>query len=315
MSIISFYNLDEIAEEKLKYAVIVSKHEGKWIFCRQKKRATWELPAGHIEKSADGTDDEGSIDAAHRELYEETGATEYKLTTVCIYGVTRESGTVYGLLCFADIEKLGQLPAGTEIAEIRLCDTLPSELTYPEIQPRLFGHIQGWLNQQSNPDEMWDVYDENRHLTGRKHRRGDPLEKGEYHLVVHVWIQNGDGKYLLTKRAPNKGYPNMWECTAGSALAGDDSKTAAIREVKEETGLSLSPGNGVCVHGYRTRSAFVDVWLFRQEFDLGRVIFQPGETCGAMCATKDEILKMHGEGTMVPYSYLEEFFRRVEELS
>lgn len=31
---------------------------------------------------------------------------------------------------------------------------------------------------------------------------GDFLKDGEYHLVVHVWLMNGNGEFLLTKRLP-----------------------------------------------------------------------------------------------------------------
>lgn len=55
--------------------------------------------------------------------------------------------------------------------------------------------------------ELWDVYDEKRNLTGRLHRRGDPLPEGDYHLVVQVWMRNSRGEYLLTKRTPNKPHP------------------------------------------------------------------------------------------------------------
>lgn len=103
----------------------------------------------------------------------------------------------------------------------------------------------------------------------------------------------------------------MWECTGGSALSGDDSITAAIREVREETGLCLLPENGRCVMGYKRKDAFVDIWLFRQDFDLKDVRYQPGETCGAKCAKKEEILEMEQTGELVPFSYLEEFFRKI----
>lgn len=72
------------------------------------------------------------------------------------------------------------------------------------------------------------------------------MEDGEYHLSVHVWLLNHNGEFLLIKRSPNKGYPNMWESTGGSAIAGDDSLSAAIREVKEETGLTADSTCGTC---------------------------------------------------------------------
>lgn len=35
-------------------------------------------------------------------------------------------------------------------------------------------------------DEIWDLYDENRHIIGT-HIRGNELPPEGYHLVVHVW--------------------------------------------------------------------------------------------------------------------------------
>lgn len=178
----------------------------------------------------------------------------------------------------------------------------------------LFEHIQEWLNMQNSSDELWDIYDENRNLTGRTHRRGNPMVKGDYHLVVYVWLQNQNGEYLLTKRTPNKGFPNMWECTGGSALAGESSLSAALRELKEETGLNVSPENGRCVLSYKRSDYFADIWLFKQNFDLKDVVFQPNETCGAMCATKDTILQMNKEGTLVPFTCLDDLFAKIEQI-
>lgn len=98
----------------------------------------------------------------------------------------------------------------------------------------------------------------------------------------------------------------MWEATGGSALAGDDSLTAAIREVQEETGIRLSPDNGKCVISFRGNDHFTDVWLFRQEFDLEKVVLLEGETCDKMTASADQIQKMRNEGILVPFSYLDE---------
>ena len=84
--------------------------------------------------------------------------------------------------------------------------------------------------------EYWDVYDENRNKTGALHRRGDPLGPQEYHLVVEFWTLDGQGRVLLTRRDLRKHFGGLWECTGGSALAGEDSRTAVRRELREETG-------------------------------------------------------------------------------
>ena len=159
--------------------------------------------------------------------------------------------------------------------------------------------------------ELWDVYDRERNLTGRFQRRGEVLQQGDYHLVIHVWLQNSEGKFLITKRSPNKDFPNMWECTGGSALAGEDSLSAAMREVQEETGIILKPENGkVMLSGIGTDYLY-DIWVFQHDFNLKDVLLQEGETCDAKTADAEEILKMQKESIFVPYEYLVELFQKL----
>lgn len=134
---VGFEALSEVQDSLLKYAVIVSRHQGKWVYGKHRERATWELPGGRRELG------EAILDTARRELYEETGASAYALYAVCAYSVRRENRS-YGLLCFADIDTLGSLPE-MEIECIRLFDTQPGALTYPEIQPALLEKAKQWL--------------------------------------------------------------------------------------------------------------------------------------------------------------------------
>ena len=160
--------------------------------------------------------------------------------------------------------------------------------------------------------ELWDVYDSNRNLTGRLHPRGKPLPPLDYHLVVQVWIRNSRGEYLLTKRTPNKTWPGYWETTGGAAKAGDDSLSAVLREAKEETGLTLDPSKGKLYLSYRHATAFVDVWLWQQDFDLKDIVLQEGETCDAMYACPEKIRAMQAEGKMVPCRYLDQLLEDVK---
>ena len=85
--------------------------------------------------------------------------------------------------------------------------------------------------------EWNDIYDKDRQLTGRVHRRGTYWRHGEYGLVVCVWVYDGAGNVLLTRRAPGKSYAGTWENSGGAAKAGESSRQAVVRELFEETGI------------------------------------------------------------------------------
>lgn len=114
-----------------KYAVIIARHNGKFLWCRHESRTTWEIPGGHIEEG------ETAIEAAARELQEETGAVDFTLTPVCWYSAFRADNEPHslGLLCIADVHSFGELHS--EIAEVHALDNVPASLTYPQIQPFL----------------------------------------------------------------------------------------------------------------------------------------------------------------------------------
>ena len=290
---VKIYTYDEIPDEKLKYAVIAARYNGQWIFCRHRDRNTWEIPGGHREPG------EEVPFTARRELYEETGA-RGDIGGVCTYGAGD-----YGMLFFAEVREPDPIPEGSEIAEIGFFEKLPDNLTYPHIQPRLFHAVNGWLCNRTSKGEKWNLYDADRNLLSAVHYRGQPIPAGFYHLTVHIWIRNSRGEFLITKRAPHKGFPNMWECTGGSALWGDDSLTAALREVKEETGLTLSPENGKIALSYRGHDYFCDVWLFNEDHDLSEVILCPEETTDKMMASREKIREMLAAKEFIPYSYVD----------
>ena len=167
--------------------------------------------------------------------------------------------------------------------------------------------------------ELWNILDENGNATGLLHERGKPMCKGEYHLTVNVWIENDKGEYLISQRSPNKSFPNIWECTGGNAVAGDDSLTTVLKETSEELGIILEPQNGRMIkHQIRKcvcNHCLADVWLFRQNVDITTVTLAPDETCGAMWASRDEIDRMIDEGTFTTwglFTYMNELFEEDE---
>lgn len=170
------------------------------------------------------------------------------------------------------------------------------------------------------PNEIWDVLDENGNKTGRYAERGRKMATGDYHLVVHVWKYNGKGEWLIDKRAPERGtsIDGKWETTGGSALAGDDSLTAALRETKEELGIDLDPQKGVLLHsttrhGNLGHTWLQDAWVFKHNCPIEDVRFQEGETCDAMWASPDKIREMMAAGEFLSnwfYPYFDEMVEK-----
>lgn len=144
--------------------------------------------------------------------------------------------------------------------------------------------------------ELWDIYTEDRVLTGKTVECDTPMGPGEMHLIVAVWLRTPDGRWLCSKRSAEKTFGGLWETTCGSVLAGEDSLTAALREVKEELGLTLDPSAGRLVWTMRRADNFTDVWLFDCPFTEKDVTLRQGETCDARICTSEEIMEMTRRG-------------------
>ncbi len=127
---VRFY--DETDDGKLKFAVILARSGGKWVFCKHRERATLEIPGGHREPG------ERIVETATRELREETGAKEFAIWPVCVYSVVRDDAAEsFGGLYAAEIESF-EKEIHSEIEKIILLDEPPEEnWTYPDIQPHL----------------------------------------------------------------------------------------------------------------------------------------------------------------------------------
>ena len=133
---IELFELGHCSESEYTRVICVSHYQGKFIFSYNKKRNGWEIPGGHIEEG------ESWKEAALRELYEETGATEADVKPICVYKINS-----YGLLCYCEISKMEKLPENFEMSEIMLSEELPNDLTFPETYNALFERTKEYMEE------------------------------------------------------------------------------------------------------------------------------------------------------------------------
>ena len=150
--------------------------------------------------------------------------------------------------------------------------------------------------------EIWDLYTRDRRPTGETHIRGEKLPPERYHLVVHVWIRNSRGEWLISQRAASRPtFPLMWESVGGSVTAGEDSLTGAIREAKEEVGVDLNPTNGKLVAS-TVREHFQDIkddWVFQYDGEADLRNATTDEVAQIRWMTVEEIRALYDEGKLV----------------
>ncbi len=165
-------------------------------------------------------------------------------------------------------------------------------------------------------DELWDIYDGNKRPTGRTMRRNDwNMRPGDYHLTVLAVVRHPDGRFLITKRAMTKSWaPGCWETPGGGVLSGEDSGSAVLRELREETGLDVSGWAGGYLFTYRRDNPrekdnyFVDVYRFTGDFDGSDIRLQAEETDEWMLADAGQIERLAKKNAFLHYDSIKNAF-------
>lgn len=160
--------------------------------------------------------------------------------------------------------------------------------------------------------EFNDIYDENRNLTGRVHKRGTPWGPGEYGLVVCVWVYDGRGHILLTRRAKGKSFAGTWENSGGAVQAGETSRQAIARELFEETGIRAEEDEFELLDTDRDKNTFYDFYGLKRTVHIRDIVLLPGETDGVQWASFGKIHWMIRSGRIC--KIIGHQFRRHEKL-
>lgn len=153
--------------------------------------------------------------------------------------------------------------------------------------------------------EFWDLYDINKNPIGKTHERGKELNDGEFHLVVEIILVNLKGERLITRRHQNKNFGGKWEWQGGSVFAGENSIAGAIRELSEESGITVTKdqisykGTIIVVKVH----TIYDCCFAKKEFSESDIILQKGETVDYKIVSLDKIKNMISSGEFLDLLY------------
>lgn len=151
--------------------------------------------------------------------------------------------------------------------------------------------------------EMFELYDENRIKTGQTIPRDSAVPDGSYRMVVHICIFSSDGKMLIQQRQPfKKGWSNLWDVSVGgSAVSGDSSRSAAVRELGEELGIDIEPAKLRKFITICDKSVFDDWYTVTMDIETSELHLQYEEVQDAKWADIDEIKAKIRSGEFIPY--------------
>ncbi len=165
--------------------------------------------------------------------------------------------------------------------------------------------------------EKWDILSEDGLSTGRTTVRGNYVfKKGEYHLVVHIWIVSPDGRLLIQRRSDNKKLmPGEWAATGGAAQAGESSFTAAARELYEELGIKSDENSLSFVSRIKRKNSFLDIWKIMTDIPVDCLRLQTSEVSKAKWVDEQAFKEMIENNEYHNYGneYFNMMFREIEK--
>lgn len=165
--------------------------------------------------------------------------------------------------------------------------------------------------------EKWDILNANGEPIGKTTLRGKcNLKPGEYHLVVHIWIISSQGEILVQRRSDSKKLmPGEWAATGGAAIAGEDSFTAANRELFEELGISSNMHTLKKLARIKRRNSLIDIWFINTDINCTNLKLQHDEVAEARWVSRTEFEQMVKNGQYHNYGkeYFDTVFKKIDE--
>ena len=165
--------------------------------------------------------------------------------------------------------------------------------------------------------EKWDILNADGEPVGKTTLRGKcNLRPGEYHLVVHIWVVSSKGDFLIQRRSENKKLmPGEWAATGGAAISGEDSYTAANRELYEELGIPSNMQTLKKLTRIKRRNSLLDIWFVNTNIEKSKLRLQDDEVAEVRWVSRNELDNMIKNGLYHNYGkeYFDAVFEKIDE--
>ena len=139
-------------------------------------------------------------------------------------------------------------------------------------------------------EELVDVYDENKNMTGKIIKRNDInlLNDDEYIITVHCFIINSLNQILLTQRSLSKNRGGKWEETHGGLKSGESSIIGMQRELKEEIGVAVQTNELKLVKTLKKKNKFRDIYILKKDIPIDSIKYNDGEVMDCKYVTLEQ---------------------------
>lgn len=140
--------------------------------------------------------------------------------------------------------------------------------------------------------EYLDLYDKNKQKTGQTILRAKDMLilKDLYILIVIIFIENSEGKFLFQKVSKEKG--DIFATTGGHVKSGDDSIDAITTEVKEELGTQIEQDEIKLIDTIIYDTRILDVYYIKKDLDINDLTLQKAEVDSVYWLSIDEIKEL-----------------------
>ncbi|NRT76711.1 NUDIX hydrolase [Clostridium beijerinckii] len=162
--------------------------------------------------------------------------------------------------------------------------------------------------------ELRDIYNSKGYKTGVRKERSEKLEDGEYYLATEVWIINSSSKILIQQRSSNKDVlPNMWGLTTGCMVSGEGTAEGALREVKEEIGLSIEKDELNFIRRIFRENSIWDIYFVYKDVELSKLILQKEEVSNVKFVSIEEFNNMLLSGELFEYPEINDMLSLIND--